>query len=47
MSALAGLLAMTALFGWLGLITSLLLDVIIGVALAAVISVIFRLANGV
>ena len=40
-------LPMTARFGWLGLITSLLLDLIIGVALTAVISTIFRLVNGV
>ena len=46
MSALAGLLPMTLLFGWLGLIASVLLDLIIGVALAAVISAIFRFGNG-
>ena len=34
------------LFGWLGFVTSLVLDLAIGMALAAVIAAIFRLANG-
>lgn len=37
---------MTLLFGWLGLIASAILDLTIGVALAAVIAMLFRPANG-
>ena len=46
MSALAALLPMTLLFGWLGLSASAVLDLAIGVAFAAVIAMLFRLANG-
>jgi hypothetical protein len=36
---------MALLFGWLGRIASAVLDLVIGVAFAAVIAMLFRLAN--
>ena len=46
MAALAGLLPLTVMCGWLGLIASVVLDLAIGVTFAAVIALLFRLANG-
>jgi hypothetical protein len=46
MNALIGQLPLALLFGWLGIATSLVLDLAIGMALAVVISATFRLANG-
>jgi len=46
MNALIVQLPLALLFGWLGFVTSLVLDLAIGMALAVVIAAIFRLANG-
>ncbi len=46
MNALIGQLPLALLFGWLAFVTSLALDLAIGMALAVVILAIFRLANG-